>query len=55
MPRLDEFKLSADDILELEEQDWLIKTMAAYLDPNLPNDIMYALKDRLVYFFGIEI
>lgn len=47
-----EIKTQADDIMDIEDQDYFLKTLTAYIRPDLPPDIKRALTNRMYYFFG---
>lgn len=48
------YKWDAEQIRDLEEQDDLIRVMAAYMGEQTPADVRNEIRDRAIYFFGFD-
>lgn len=47
--------MTADEIYDIEERDDLIRIMAHYMGHEIDPGIRRAIKERVLYFFGITI
>lgn len=54
MPNMPNYKWDAGQIRDIEEQDDLIRVMAAYIGDQIPADIRNEIRDRAIYFFGFD-
>lgn len=48
------YKWDAGQIRDIEEQDDLIRVMAAYIGDQIPADIRNEIRDRVICLFGFD-